>query len=108
MDTELAGWTAEEQDLARGVFDRAISREVEALIDSLRQQAQALQSREDIWEFHDALSIQRHAMEGRSPFGGGGLLFVFADFVRDGLVSLEELEGLSSDKLAKITAMARM
>jgi hypothetical protein len=108
MDTELAGWTAEEQDLARGMFDRAISREVEALIASLRQQAATLQSREDIWQFHDALSIQRHAMEGRAQFGISGLLFVFADFVRDGLVSLEELEGLSADKLAKIGAMARM
>jgi len=27
--------------------------------------------------------------------------------VRDGLASLEELEGLSADKLAKISAMAR-
>jgi len=36
------------------------------------------------------------------------LLFVFASFVKDGLVSLEELEGFSADKLAKIGAMSRM
>jgi hypothetical protein len=107
MDAELAGWTAEEQDLARGVFARAQSREVETLIGSLRIQAAALESAEDIWRFHDFLSLQRHAIDGRQDFRLEGLLFVFAGFVKDGLISLEELEGLSSDKRAKISAMAR-
>jgi len=108
MDTELAGWTREEQELARRVFDRALHREIEALIDSLRRHCAALSGRDDVWQLHDFLSIQRHAIEGRQAFQLAGLLFVFADFVRDGLASLEELEGLSPDKLAKISAMARM
>ena len=108
MDTELAGWTLEEQELARRVFDRALHREVEALIETLRSQSSALRGRDDVWQLHDFLSIQRHAIEGRQEFQLSGLLFVFADFVRDGLASLEELDGLSPDKLAKISAMARM
>jgi hypothetical protein len=108
MDTELAGWTLEEQQLALRVFERARHREIEALIETLRSQSTALRDREDIWQLHDFLSIQRHAIEGRQQFQLTGLLFVFADFVRDGLASLEELQGLSSDKLAKISAMARM
>jgi hypothetical protein len=108
MDTEIAGWTAEEQILARRVFDRALRREVETLIETLRSQAIELSGAEDIWRFHDFLSIQRHAIEGRMAFRFEGLLFVFAGFVRDGLTSPEELEGLSADKRAKISAMARM
>jgi len=108
MDTELAGWTAQEQELARSVFERALLREIEALIETLRSQAAVLGGREDVWQLHDFLSIQRHAIEGRQQFQLTGLLFVFADFVRNGLASLEELEGLSADKLAKISAMARM
>ncbi len=107
MDAELAGWTTEEQDLARTVFDRAHSREVDVLIERLRSQASALACAEQIWELHDFLSIQRHAIEGRLEFRLDGLLFVLAGFVKDGLISLEELEGLSSDKRAKISAMAR-
>jgi hypothetical protein len=107
MDAELAGWTAEEQNLARVVFERAHKREVDMLIDRLRSQVSALSSAEQIWQLHDFLSIQRHAIEGRLVFRFEGLLFVFAGFVRDGLISLEELEGLSSDKRAKISAMAR-
>ncbi|MFM7312267.1 MAG: hypothetical protein ACKO0M_03710 [Cyanobium sp.] len=108
MSTELAGWTAEEQDLARRLFDRALSREVEVLIETLRADAAALESAEDVWRFHDFLSIQRHSIEGRLEFQLQGLLFVFAGFVRDGLASLEEFQGLSEDKRAKISAMARM
>jgi hypothetical protein len=108
METELAGWTLEEQELARCVFERALHREVEALIETLRSQSSALRGRDDVWQLHDFLSIQRHAMEGRQEFQLSGLLFVFAGFVRDGLASVEELNGLSPDKLAKISAMARM
>lgn len=108
MDAELAGWTAEEQDLARRVFELAQHREVAALIDALRHQASALSCSEDIWRLHDFLSIQRHAFEGRAEFRLNGLLFVFADYVREGRASLEDLQGLSAEKLAKISAMARM
>lgn len=107
MNAELAGWTADEQALARTVFERAHNREVDLLIDRLRRQASALSSAEQIWELHDFLSLQRHAIEGRLEFRLEGLLFVFAGFVRDGLIRLEELDGLSSDKCAKISAMAR-
>ena len=108
METELAGWTAEEQALARRIFDEALRRELEGLIETLRLQAAALDGPEDVWRFHDFLSIQRHAIEGRLEFRLAGLLFVFASFVKDGLTSLEELEGLSPDKQAKIRAMSRM
>jgi hypothetical protein len=35
------------------------------------------------------------------------LLFVFASLVKDQLLQVDELQGLSEDKLAKISAMAR-
>ncbi len=108
METDVAGWTIEEQDLAQAVFDRALARDVETLIGDLRSRSAALENPEQLWQLHDFLSIRRHEIEGRFDFRLPGLLFVFADFVKDGLVSLEELEGLSADKLAKISAMARM
>jgi hypothetical protein len=45
-------------------------------------------------------------MEGRFDFRLEGILFVFASFVKDGLLGLEDLHGLDSEKLAKIKAMA--
>jgi len=108
MEIEQAGWTAEEQSLAQTVFDRAVARHVESLIAELRCRAELLSSPEDIWQLHDFLSIRRHEIEGRFDQRLSGLLFVFADLVRDGLVNIEELQGLSADKRAKISAMASM
>ena len=106
MESELTGWTLEEQGLARTVFERARARELEGLILTLRTRTEDLQSSEDIWQLHDFLSIRRHGIEGRQAFQISGLLFVFAAFVKEGLVEPEELEGLSADKRAKISAMA--
>jgi hypothetical protein len=107
METELAGWTAQEEQVARRVFEQAVSREVEALIETLRKEAAALHGPEKVWQFHDFLSIRRHQIEGRGEFCLDGLLFVLADLVKAGLASLEELDGLADDKRAKIQAMAR-
>ncbi|MFM7264326.1 MAG: hypothetical protein ACKOZW_01770 [Cyanobium sp.] len=107
METELAGWTAQEQEVAQRVYEQALVREVEALIETLRQETAALTNPEQVWRFHDFLSIRRHQIEGRGAFRLDGLLFVLADLVKGGLASLDELDGLSDDKRAKIQAMAR-
>jgi hypothetical protein len=45
-------------------------------------------------------------MEGRFDFRLEGILFVFAGFVKDGLLSLQDLQGLDAEKQAKIKAMS--
>lgn len=108
MEMNLAGWTAEEQGIARAAFDLAYARRVSGLIETLRAQVQGISTVDAVWQLHDYLSIQRHEIEGRFDFREPGLLFVFAGLLKYGLVSPEELEGLEPDKLAKIAAMARM
>ena len=66
-----------------------------------------LTGRPRIWALHDFLSIERHSIEGRFDFRLEGILFVFASLVKDELLQLQELEGLTADKLAKISAMSR-
>ncbi len=108
MVTAVAGWTELEQEIARRAFDRAHRRAVAAIVSTVQQQALSLDSAEDCWKLHDFLSIHRHEIEGRFDFRLPGLLFVFASLMKDGLLVLEELEGLDGDKLAKVVAMSRM
>lgn len=105
--TELEGWTNPEQSVAKEAFERAYGRAVERLVTALRDRAAALHSAESVWQLHDYLSIERHTMEGRFDFRLDGILFVFASLVKDDLLQLQELEGLTADKLAKVAAMAR-
>jgi hypothetical protein len=107
MDSTIAIWTDQEQALARDAFERACRRSGEALILAVQHQAGLLGSLDDLWQLHDFLSIQRHAIEGRSEFRLDGILFVLASFVKEGLLELEELDGLDAEKLGKVAAMAR-
>lgn len=102
----LSVWTPQEQAIAREAFDRAHHRAVNDLISKVKGHASGVGSVEALWQLHDFLSTQRHDMEGRFDFRLEGILFVFASFVKDGLLSVEELDGLEGEKLAKIKAMA--
>jgi hypothetical protein len=108
MEQPLTGWSASEETIARQAFERAYERALDGLIEHLRERLPKLDGAESLWELHDFLSIQRHALEGRFDFREPGLLFVFAGLLKDRLISLEELQGLEAIKLAKITAMTRV
>jgi len=108
MESDLVGWSSEEQTLARNAFDLAYGREIETLIHTLRNRFGSMASVDAVWDLHDFLSGKRHEMDGRYDFRFATLLFVFANLLKDGLLTLEELKGLSADKIAKITAMSRM
>jgi len=108
MDQPLTGWSASEESIARQAFERAYERALDGLIEHLRDRLPQLNGAESLWELHDFLSIQRHAIEGRFDFREPGLLFVFAGLLKDQLISLDELQGLEAIKLAKISAMTRV
>ncbi|MEB3333688.1 MAG: hypothetical protein VKP70_01740 [Cyanobacteriota bacterium] len=106
VNSTVIVWTPQEQAIAREAFDRAHGRAVSDLISKVKGHASGVGSVDGLWQLHDFLSTQRHDMEGRFDFRLEGILFVFASFVKDGLLSVEELAGLEPDKLAKIKAMS--
>jgi len=106
-DTLLEGWSDAEQGIAKQAFERAYGRAIVQLIQSVQARSEQLGSAEGVWALHDFLSIERHTMEGRFDFRLDGILFVFASLVKEDLLQLDELQGLTADKLAKIAAMSR-
>jgi len=108
MESDPVGWSSDEQTIAKHAFDLAYGRETETLIHALRNRFGSMASVDAVWDLHDFLSGKRHEMDGRYDFRFATLLFVFANLVKDGLLSLEDLQGLSADKIAKISAMSRM
>lgn len=93
--------------MALAAFEMACLRSGKALIAAVQHQAGQVENLDGLWQLHDFLSIQRHVIEGRSAFNLDGILFVFASFVKEGLLELDELQGLDSEKLNKVAAMAR-
>ena len=107
MNSTSALWSDQEQVVARAAFERACVRTGEALILAVQHQAGRVGSLDELWQLHDFLSIQRHVIEGRSEFRLDDILFVLASFVKEGLLQLEELDGLDAEKLGKVAAMSR-
>jgi len=105
--TTTEGWTDNEQRVARQAFDLAYGRAIQELVQTVQQRAGSLSTPEQVWALHDFLSSERHTMEGRFDFRLDGILFVFASLIKDDLLKLDELDGLTADKLSKVAAMAR-
>jgi beta-N-acetylglucosaminidase len=101
-------WTDTEQQLAKSVFEKAYDREVKALIAQVHQKISQLNDVQDMWQLHDFLSIQRHTIDGKYDGRDSALLFVFAQLLQEGWVTMDELTGLSTDKIKKIGALTRM
>ncbi|BBC25301.1 hypothetical protein [Pseudanabaena sp. ABRG5-3] len=108
MQLTSAEWTETEENIAKKAFDIAYKREIDDLIDSVKHKAVSLSAIDDMWHLHDFLSAKRHEVDGKYDYRLPMLVFVFAGLVKDGWLSLSELEGLNPDKIAKISALARM
>ena len=108
MQVSEATWTDVEKQIARTAFDRAYKREIEALLEQVREEASTLVEVGDLWRLHDFLSAKRHAVEGKYDYQYPALLFVFAGLLKEGWLHLNELEGLDKDKLSKVAALSRM
>lgn len=103
-----AEWSKAEKKLALEVFERAYEREIDALIEEVRERASTIEKLDDMWQLHDFLSTRRHEIDGKYDYRYSVLIFVFAQLLKEGWLHLEELEGLASDKLTKISALTHM
>jgi hypothetical protein len=101
-------WSKTEKRVAQEAFERAFKREIDELIKEVREKSSAIVELDDMWSLHDFLSAKRHEIDGKYDYRYSALIFVFAELIKEGWLHLNELEGLSTDKLTKIAALTRM
>ena len=101
-------WSEVEKQVAQTALKQAYKRETKALIDQIRKSVEAVSEIEDIWKLHDFLSAKRHEIDGKYDDSYSTYIFVFARLIKEKWLSLNELSGLESDKLAKVVALSRM
>jgi Photoprotection regulator fluorescence recovery protein len=108
MQVTEIDWTETEQEIAQQAFDRAYERETKALVEHIRQGVSEVKRLDDIWSLHDFLSARRHDLDGKYDYRFSVLIFVFASLLKEGWLSLDDLNGLTVDKIAKIKSLALM
>ncbi len=101
-------WSKREQAIARAAFEQAFAREAAAVVDLVRAQAQDITDLSDVWRLEQLLREKRRALEARYDYRYSVLLYVFADLIQAGWLSLDELTGLADDKCARIAALVEL
>lgn len=108
MHVSEVEWSKTEKEIAKAAFEKAYEREIEAVIQEVRQRASLMTQPNEIWQLHDFLSARRHEIDGKYDYRDSVLIFVFASLIKDGWLHLDELEGLEKDKLTKVAVLTRM
>ena len=92
-------WSPKEKAIARRAFDRALHRELEATIQEGKQMAERIKEPDELWELERHLTQRRKEIDAKYEYKYSVLLLVLSELVREGRISLDELRGLSEDKL---------
>jgi photoprotection regulator FRP-like protein len=101
-------WSPKEKDIARRAFDGALHRELKVTIQEAKQKAQKINDASELWELERYLTQRRKEIDGKYEYKYSVLLLVLAGLIREGRVSLDELDGLAEDKLRCIRDHTKM
>lgn len=108
MQVNSISWSETEKQIAHKAFEKAYEREINALLEQVRNQASKINEIDQIWNLHDFLSARRHDIDGKYDYRYSVLIFVFARLLKEKWLDMSDLEGLERAKLTKITALTRM
>jgi hypothetical protein len=96
-------WSRSEKAIARTVFDAALKRELQKVM----QKANRLREPADVWELEHFLTQPRKDIDRRYEFRSSWLTQVFGTLLYEGRISEEELRGIGKDSLRSSTSVAR-
>jgi hypothetical protein len=99
-------WSNKEKDIARRTYERAMDRESKELLGRLKKMASAAETPEDIWEIHGFITSKIEEIDKKYDFRYSALIPVFGRLVREERIGLNDLEGLTEDKIEKIRLIA--
>ena len=93
-------WTKSQKEQARRLFDLALSREYDMLISTIN--SMEIKTPDDVWELYEMLRKKRKEINSKYDYRYSQLIFVFAQLVRGGYLSIEELEVIGKEKQKRI------
>jgi len=95
-------WSPAEKAIARKAFDRALGRELEAVILETKSKAAKLQEPSGLWELEQYLTQRRQEIDRKYDYRYSVLPLVLANLLTGGRLNENELHGLGEDKLGYV------
>jgi hypothetical protein len=101
-------WSKKEKSIARAAFDKAYDKECNQIIGKLKEKSLKLSDPEDIWELHDYLSEIRKEIDEKYDYRYSVLIMVFAHLLKQQWLKIDDIEGLSVEKIDRIKSLANI
>ena len=93
-------WSKAEKKIAKEAFDKAYQRESKKIIKEIKEYK--LEQAEDIWSLSEMLNKQEKEINQIYDYRYSQLVMVLGILMKRGFLSIDELKGLSEDKLEQI------
>ena len=101
-------WSKSEKAIARRVFDAALKRELQDVLEETKQKANQIKEPANVWELERYLTQRRKEIDRKYEFRASQLTRVFGTLLYEGRVTEEELRGLRENKLKAIRSCAKV
>ncbi len=101
-------WSKKEKSIARAAFDKAYEKECNQIIGNLKEKVNKLSEPGDIWELHEYLCEIRKEIDEKYDYRYSVLLMVFGILLKQHRLGIEDLEGLSDEKIDRIKSLANV
>lgn len=101
-------WSRSEKAIARTVFDAALKRELQEVMQRTKQMADQINKPADLWDLERYLNQRRKDIDSKYDFRSSRLTRVFGRLLCERRVNEDELRGLSEDKVEAIRSCAKV
>ncbi len=108
MQASEVDWSQKEREIAQKALETAYTREANTIVNLVREKSGEISCLDDLWKLHDFLSARRHDIDGKYDDSQSMFVFVFARLIKEGWLTIDELEGLDRAKVSKVSLMTRM
>jgi hypothetical protein len=102
----LDNWSKPEKEIARRIFDTAYTRECTAIVDEVRKRTTEIHGPNGLWSIQSYLAEKRKSMNWKYEYAYHVFIDLFARLLREGWITIEELSGLSGEKIEAIKELA--
>ncbi len=86
-------WSRSEKAIARRLFDAALKRELQDVVQETKQKANQIKEPANVWELERYLTQRRKEIDRKYDFRTSQLTRVFGTLLYEGRVTKEELRG---------------
>ena len=100
-------WTKKEKTVARRAFENAYKKECKEIINKICEIANDASEPDDIWRLCDFLDEKREEIGIKYDYRYSVLILVFARLLKEGWITVNDLEGLKEDKIDRIRHLER-